>query len=43
MSASERRRRKLGARVAARKTRQKHSQSLRKRKLSLMKRSRLGI
>ncbi|CAB4170714.1 hypothetical protein UFOVP908_125 [uncultured Caudovirales phage] len=43
MSASERRRRKLGARVAARKTKQKQSQSLRKRKLSLMKRSRLGI
>ena len=43
MSASERRRRKLGARIAARKTKQKQSQSLRKRKLSLMKRSRLGI
>ena len=43
MSASERRRRKLGARVAARKTRQKQSQILRKRKLSLVKRSRLGI
>jgi hypothetical protein len=43
MSASERRRRKLGARVAARKTRQKQSQILRKRKLSLVKRSRLGL
>jgi hypothetical protein len=43
MSASERRRRKLGARIAARKTKQKQSQSLRKRRLSLMKRSRLGI
>jgi anti-sigma28 factor (negative regulator of flagellin synthesis) len=43
MSATERRRRKLGARKAARKTKQKQSQSLRKRKLSLMKRSRLGL
>lgn len=43
MSASERRRRKLGARIAARKTRQKQSQALRKRKLSLVKRSRLGL
>ena len=43
MSASERRRRKLGAKKAARKTKQKKTQILRKRKLSLMKRSRLGL
>ena len=42
MSPAERRRRKLGAVQAARKTRSKKSQILRKRKLSLMKRSRLG-
>ena len=42
MSPAERRRRKLGAVKAARKTRSKKSQILRKRKLSLMKRSRLG-
>lgn len=43
MSPSERRRRKLGARKAARKARAKKSQMLRKRKMSLMKRSRLGL
>lgn len=43
MSATERRRRKLGAKKAARKTKQKKTQILRKRKLSLMKRSRLGL
>jgi hypothetical protein len=42
MSPAERRRRKLGAVKAARKTKSKKSQILRKRKLSLMKRSRLG-
>jgi hypothetical protein len=42
MSPSERRRRKLGAKKAARKSKAKRSQSLRKRKLSLMKRKRLG-
>ena len=42
MSPAERRRRKLGAIKAARKTKSKKSQILRKRKLSLMKRSRLG-
>jgi hypothetical protein len=43
MSASERRRRKLGAKKAARKTRTKKTQMLRKRRMSLMKRKRLGI
>jgi hypothetical protein len=43
MSPAERRARKMGARKGARKSRQKQSQSLRKRKLSLMKRKRLGI
>lgn len=43
MSPSERRRRKLGAKKAARKSRAKKTQMLRKRKMSLMKRSRLGI
>jgi hypothetical protein len=43
MSPTERRKRKLGARKAARKSRGKKSQMLRKRKLSLMKRSRLGV
>lgn len=43
MSATERRRRKLGAKIAARKTKQKKTQILRKRRLSLVKRSRLGI
>lgn len=43
MSASERRRRKLGAIRAARKSKSKKTQMLRKRKLSLMKRQRLGI
>lgn len=42
MSPSERRRRKLGAKKAARKSKAKKSQALRKRKLSLMKRKRLG-
>lgn len=43
MSASERRRRKLGAKKAARKTKMKKTQMLRKRRLSLMKRQRLGL
>lgn len=43
MSPAERRARKMGAKKAARKSRQKQSQALRKRKLSLMKRKRLGI
>lgn len=43
MSAAERRRRKLGAKKAARKSKQKKTQMLRKRKMSLMKRQRLGI
>jgi hypothetical protein len=43
MSAGERRRRKLGAKRAARKTKMKKTQMLRKRKMSLMKRSRLGL
>jgi hypothetical protein len=43
MSASERRRRKLGAKKAARKSRTKKTQMLRKRRMSLMKRKRLGI
>lgn len=43
MSPAERRARKMGARKGARKSKQKQSQSLRKRKLSLMKRKRLGI
>jgi hypothetical protein len=43
MSASERRKRKLGARKAARKSRTKRNQMLRKRRMSLMKRSRLGL
>lgn len=42
MSPAERRRRKLGAIKAARKTKAKKSQIMRKRKMSLMKRSRLG-
>jgi hypothetical protein len=42
MSPAERRKRKLGAKVAARKSRSKRNQSLRKRKMSLMKRARLG-
>ena len=43
MSPTERRNRKLGARKAARKERGKRAQILRKRKLSMMKRKRLGI
>ena len=43
MSASERRRRKLGAKKAARKSKTKKTQMLRKRRMSLMKRKRLGI
>lgn len=43
MSPAERRRRKMGARRAAIKERGKRSQILRKRKISMMKRSRLGI
>ena len=43
MSASERRHRKLGAKRAARKTKMKKMQVLRKRKVSLQKRKRLGI
>jgi hypothetical protein len=43
MSAAERRRRKLGARKAARKAKTKKTQMLRKRRMSLMKRQRLGI
>jgi len=43
MSPSERRRRKLGAKKAARKSRAKKSQMLRKRRMSLMKRQRLGL
>jgi hypothetical protein len=43
MTASERRRRKLGAVKAARKSKAKRTQMLRKRKISLMKRQRLGI
>lgn len=43
MSAAERRRRKLGAKKAARKSKQKKTQMLRKRKMSLMKRQRLGL
>lgn len=42
MTAGERRRRKMGARRAAIKARGKRSQVLRKRKMSLMKRKRLG-
>jgi hypothetical protein len=42
MSAAERRRRKLGAKRGARKTQMKRTQLLRKRKMSLMKRQRLG-
>lgn len=42
MSPAERRRRKLGAVKAARKTKAKKSQIMRKRKISLQKRSRLG-
>lgn len=42
MSPAERRKRKLGAKIAARKTKSKRSQILRKRKMSLMKRQRLG-
>jgi len=43
MSAAERRRRKLGAKKAARKSKMKKTQTLRKSKMSLMKRQRLGI
>lgn len=43
MSAAERRRRKLGAKKAARKSKMKKTQMLRKRRLSLMKRQRLGL
>lgn len=43
MSAAERRRRKLGANKAARKSKQKKTQMLRKRRMSLMKRQRLGL
>jgi hypothetical protein len=43
MSAAERRRRKLGAKKAARKSKQKKTQMLRKRRMSLMKRQRLGL
>jgi anti-sigma28 factor (negative regulator of flagellin synthesis) len=43
MSPAERRHRKLGAMKAARKTKLKKSTSLRKRKMSLMKRKRSGI
>lgn len=43
MSVAERRRRKLGARKAKLKLRGKQVQILRKRKLSLMKRKRLGL
>jgi hypothetical protein len=42
MSASERRRRKLGAKKGARKSKMKKTQMLRKRRMSLMKRQRLG-
>lgn len=43
MSPTERRKRKLGAKKAARKSRAKRSQMLRKRRMSLMKRQRLGV
>lgn len=43
MSAAERRKRKMGARRGKLKARAKRVQMLRKRKLSLMKRQRLGI
>ena len=43
MSAAERRRRKLGAKKAKLKTRSKQVQIQRNRKLSLMKRKRLGL
>lgn len=43
MSPAERRRRKLGAIKAAKKSKLKKAQTLRKRKMSLMKRQRLGI
>jgi hypothetical protein len=43
MSAAERRHRKLGAKRAARKTKMKKTQVLRKRRISLQKRQRLGI
>lgn len=43
MSPAERRRRKLGAKRAALKSRSKKSQALRKRKMSLLKRQRLGL
>lgn len=43
MSPAERRRRKLGAKKAARKSRAKQTQMLRKRRMSLMKRQRLGL
>ena len=43
MTAAERRRRKLGAKKAALKSKSKKSQAIRKRKISLMKRQRLGL
>lgn len=43
MSVTERRKRRMGARRAKVKVRAKRSQMLRKRKISLMKRSRLGL
>lgn len=43
MSPAERRRRKLGAKRAALKSRSKKAQALRKRKMSLLKRQRLGL
>jgi len=43
MTASERRARKLGAKKAARTGRGKRSQALRRRKMTLAKKSRLGI
>ena len=43
MSATERRRRKLGAKKAARKSKAKKTQMLRKRRMALMKRQRLGL
>lgn len=42
MSPSEKRKRKLGAKKAARKTKAKRNQILRKRRMSLLKRQRLG-
>lgn len=43
MSAAERRRRKLGAKRAARKNKAKKNTINRRRKMSIMKRKRLGI